>query len=61
MELRVLGCHGGETPRHRPSAFLLGERFSIDAGSLSRGLELDEQLALEAVPDDGSATAALLQ
>lgn len=49
MELRVLGCHGGETPRHRPSAFLLGEKFSVDAGSLSRGLELDEQLALEAV------------
>ncbi len=49
MELRVLGCHGGETPRHRPSAFLLGETFSIDAGSLSRGLGLDEQLALEAV------------
>jgi 3',5'-cyclic-nucleotide phosphodiesterase len=49
MELRVLGCHGGETSRHRPSAFLLDERFAIDAGSLGRGLALDEQLALEAV------------
>ena len=49
MELRVLGCHGGETLRHRPSAFLLDETFSIDAGSLSRGLALDEQLTLEAV------------
>jgi cAMP phosphodiesterase len=49
VELRVLGCHGGETPQHRVSAFLLDETFSIDAGSLSRGLELDEQLALEAI------------
>jgi cAMP phosphodiesterase len=49
MELRVLGCHGGETPRHRPSAFLLDQRLAIDAGSLSRGLGLDEQLGLEAV------------
>jgi ribonuclease BN (tRNA processing enzyme) len=49
LDLRVVGCHGGETPQHRPSAFLLGDTFSIDAGSLSRGLGLDEQLALEAV------------
>ncbi len=49
MELRVVGCHGGETPRHRTSAFLLDDRLAIDAGSLTSGLELDAQCALEAV------------
>jgi ribonuclease BN (tRNA processing enzyme) len=48
MELRVLGCHGGETPKHRTSAFLLDGRLAIDAGSLTGALELKEQYALEA-------------
>jgi 3',5'-cyclic-nucleotide phosphodiesterase len=49
MELRVLGCHGGETPRHRTSAFLVGETLAIDAGSLTSGLDLAAQYKLEAV------------
>jgi 3',5'-cyclic-nucleotide phosphodiesterase len=49
VELRVIGCHGGETPRHRTSAFVLDERLAIDAGSLTSMLELDAQCALEAV------------
>ncbi len=49
MELRVIGCHGGETPKHRTSAFVLDSLLAIDAGSLTSGLELDEQVALEAV------------
>lgn len=49
MELRVLGCHGGETPRHRTTAFLLDERLAIDAGSLTSQLELAEQDRLEGV------------
>src|SRR5271170_4715365 len=49
MELRVIGCHGGETPRHRTSAFLIDERLAIDAGSLTSGMELDAQCALRAV------------
>jgi 3',5'-cyclic-nucleotide phosphodiesterase len=48
MELRVIGCHGGETPKHRPSAFLLDESLAIDAGSLTSGLALEEQVKLEA-------------
>lgn len=48
MELRVVGCHGGETPHHRTCAFLLDDRLAIDAGSLTSGLELDDQLKLEA-------------
>ena len=49
MELRVLGCHGGETPRHRTTAFLLDETLALDAGCLTSRLELDEQARLKAV------------
>ena len=49
MDLRVIGCHGGETPRHRTSAFVVDDLLAIDAGSLTSGLELDKQCALEAV------------
>jgi 3',5'-cyclic-nucleotide phosphodiesterase len=49
VQLRVIGCHGGETPKHRTSAFLLDERLAIDAGSLTSGLDLKLQCQLEAV------------
>lgn len=49
MELRVIGCHGGETPRHRTSAFVLDDRLAIDAGSLTSGMDLAAQSRLEAV------------
>ncbi|GAC1578106.1 MAG: 3',5'-cyclic-nucleotide phosphodiesterase [Polyangiales bacterium] len=52
MELRVIGCHGGETPRHRTSGFLLRSgktRIAIDAGCLASGLTLREQASLDAV------------
>ncbi|WP_438010120.1 3',5'-cyclic-nucleotide phosphodiesterase [Sorangium sp. So ce321] len=48
MELRVIGCHGGETPRHRTCAFVVDEVLAIDAGSLTSGLEVKEQERLEA-------------
>jgi ribonuclease BN (tRNA processing enzyme) len=49
MELRVLGCHGGETPRHRTTAFLVDERLTIDAGALTSQLELTDQGRIEAI------------
>ncbi len=49
MDLRVIGCHGGETPKHRTSAFVLDDRLAIDAGSLTSGLDVKAQCALEAV------------
>jgi len=48
VELRIIGCHGGETPRHRPSAFLLDDRIAIDAGALTSGMEIAAQCAVEA-------------
>jgi 3',5'-cyclic-nucleotide phosphodiesterase len=49
VELRIIGCHGGETPRHRTSAFVVDDRIAIDAGSLTSGMDLKAQCALEAV------------
>ncbi len=48
MDLKVIGCHGGETPKHRTSAFILDDKLAIDAGSLTSGMELKAQCALEA-------------
>jgi 3',5'-cyclic-nucleotide phosphodiesterase len=49
MELTVFGCHGGETPRHRTSAFVIDDRIAIDAGALTGAMDLKSQCALEAV------------
>lgn len=52
MELTVVGCHGGETPKHRTSGFLLRSKaghIAIDAGCLTSGLQLKEQARLDAV------------
>ncbi len=43
----MIGCHGGETPKHRTSAFLVNDRVAIDAGALTSGLELAEQARIE--------------
>lgn len=49
MELKVLGCHGGETPKHRTSSFVLDGVLGIDAGSVTGALTLQEQNRLQAV------------
>jgi cAMP phosphodiesterase len=49
MELRVLGCHGGESPKHQCPAFLLDGRVCLDAGSITRMLSLKEQQRVELV------------
>ncbi len=48
MDLRIIGCHGGETPKHRTSAFVLDDILAIDAGSLTSGMDLKAQCALTA-------------
>lgn len=45
----MIGCHGGETPKHRTSAFVIGETLAVDAGALTSGLEIADQMKLEAV------------
>lgn len=37
MELRILGCHGGETPKHKTSSFLIDAiAYSGDTGPTDR-------------------------
>lgn len=47
MRLRVLGCSGGELPRHRTTCFLLDETLAVDAGALTASLSLEELLRVD--------------
>jgi ribonuclease BN (tRNA processing enzyme) len=47
MKIKVLGCHGGELPRHRTTCFLLDERLAIDGGAITSALELPEILRID--------------
>ncbi len=47
MRLRVLGCSGGELPRHRTTCFLVDGRLAIDAGALTASLPLEELLQVD--------------
>jgi 3',5'-cyclic-nucleotide phosphodiesterase len=49
MDLKILGCHGGETPKHRTSSFLLDDRLALDAGALTSMLSLEEQRRISTV------------
>src|SRR5688572_16844477 len=49
MNIRVLGAFGSEGPGQRASAFLVNERTLVDAGSVTSGLPLVEQLAIDHV------------
>ena len=40
MNLRVLGCHGGELPGCRSTCFLVDGALALDAGALTASLEL---------------------
>lgn len=41
MKLQILGCHGGELPKHRSTCFLLDGTLALDAGSLCSTLSLE--------------------
>jgi len=47
LRLRVLGCAGGELPRHRTTCFLVDGKLAIDAGALTQGLSLEEILEVD--------------
>lgn len=49
MDLRVLGCHGGETSTHRCPAFLVDQRLALDAGAITGVLSLEEQRRIDTV------------
>ena len=47
MRMRVLGCSGGELPRHKTTCFLVDGRLAIDAGALTSSLSLEALLTPE--------------
>jgi cAMP phosphodiesterase len=47
LRLRVLGCSGGELPRHRTTCFLVDGVLAIDAGALTSTLSLDQLLRVD--------------
>lgn len=49
MKLRVLGCSGGELPRHRTTCFLVDGKLAVDAGALTATLSIDELVAIDDV------------
>ncbi|HEY3348314.1 MAG TPA: 3',5'-cyclic-nucleotide phosphodiesterase [Thermoanaerobaculia bacterium] len=49
MRIRVLGAHGGSTPRHRQTSFLLNDALCLDAGAVTDALSLEEQERVRAV------------
>ena len=49
MHVRVLGCHGGESPSHRPSCFAIDDKLLLDAGASTRSLSLAEQARVDFV------------
>ncbi len=47
MKLRILGCSGGELPRHRTTCFLVDGVLAIDAGALTGTLPLQALLEID--------------
>ena len=49
MELRVLGCSGGEAEGHRLTGLLVNGKVAIDAGSLTQALTTREQIGIRQI------------
>jgi ribonuclease BN (tRNA processing enzyme) len=49
LKLQVLGCHGGELPKHRTTCFLVDDVLALDAGALCASLALDRLCKLDHV------------
>jgi len=49
VRVRVLGCSGGELPRHRTTCFLVDGTLALDAGALTATLPLDALVRVDDV------------
>lgn len=47
MRIQVLGCHGGELPKHRTTCFLVDGVLALDAGTLCAVLSLEQLLKVD--------------
>jgi ribonuclease BN (tRNA processing enzyme) len=49
MQIKVLGCYGGEIPGHATSSFLINGNVALDAGAITSKLPLSEQPKIDAI------------
>lgn len=49
MEVRVLGCYGGEMPGHRTTCLMINHNLLIDAGAATSALTIEEQTKIDAI------------
>ena len=49
MELRILGCSGGEAEGHRLTGMLVNGALAIDAGSITQALTIREQIGIRQI------------
>jgi len=49
MQIRVLGCYGGELPGLKTSSFLLNKSVVVDAGSITSSMSYKEQAQIKAI------------
>jgi len=49
MEIRILGCYGGELPGYRVCSFALNGKLLLDAGSVTSVLRLSEQRRISSI------------
>jgi ribonuclease BN (tRNA processing enzyme) len=47
LKITVLGCSGGELPRHRTTCFLVDRELAIDAGALTASLPIADLLRID--------------
>ncbi|MGZ6290765.1 MAG: MBL fold metallo-hydrolase, partial [Syntrophales bacterium] len=49
MQIRVLGCHGSQTPGCNTTSFLLDGKILVDAGAITSLLTIEEQINIDYV------------
>lgn len=49
MKIRVLGCYGAQMPGFNTTGFLVDDTMLVDAGTVTKVLSLEEQLAINNV------------
>ncbi|MBF0205707.1 MAG: 3',5'-cyclic-nucleotide phosphodiesterase [Oligoflexia bacterium] len=47
MLVRIIGCHGGVSPKAKATSYLIDGKLLIDAGSVAEGIIIDEQLLID--------------
>ncbi|MBI3813481.1 MAG: MBL fold metallo-hydrolase, partial [Nitrospinae bacterium] len=49
MELKILGCYGGNAPGYHLTSFLINNKILVDAGSVTAALTIKEQTDIDAI------------